>query len=190
MAVEQNSEKVCLALYLEYPSPGEMGMWGCTHKDNNYLLMAAEYDGCLCNVSTLLWQKLGSISMFERELEMLFFLNSPLLLFLIWSTLWFSRVCLRAFCQSFNFHGAQLRREWYLCTSPAAPRSASPNLISTNAFLSYQMAFQVSQLQGDANLLPQNPGNCRKPENVQFSYSGRFEGTQGTLLSEANWLLM
>lgn len=97
-----------------------MGMWGCTHKDNNYLLMAAESDGCLCNAITLLWQKLGSISMFERELEMLFFLNSPLLLFLIWWTLWFLRVCFRAFCQSFHFHGAELTREWSLFPSATA----------------------------------------------------------------------
>lgn len=43
------------------------------------------------------------------------------------------------------------------------------------------MSFQVSQLQGDAILLPQNPRNYRKPENMQLNYSGRFEETQGTL---------
>lgn len=167
-----------------------MGMWGCTHKDNNYLLMAVEYDGCLCNAITLLWQKLGSISMFERELEMLFFLNSPLLLFLIWSTLWFLRVCFRAFCQSFHFHGAELTREWYLFPITDSLALPLPIWSAQTLFFPYQMPFRVSQLQGEANLLPQNPRNYRKPENVQFNYSGRFEGTQGTLFFEANWLLM
>lgn len=100
--------------------------------------MAVEYDGCLCNASTLLWQKLGSISMFERELEMLFFLNSPLLLFLIWSTLWFSRVCCRPFCQSFNYHGAA---DTWVVPLPHQPRSASSDLIRTNASLSLANVF-------------------------------------------------